>query len=68
MKGVQRGREDPKEHETPGTPGSESGNRLEEVLAKMVQDGVVDAIPTKQGAVIYEPGSTFGQYLPSQAG
>lgn len=37
-------------------------NRLEEVLAMMVQDEVLQAIPTKQNAIVYGRGANFDQY------
>jgi hypothetical protein len=37
-------------------------NRLEEVLARMVQDGVLKATQTRNGATVYEPGLAFDQY------
>jgi hypothetical protein len=33
----------------------------------MLRDGVLRAIPTKQGALVYGPGPRFDQFLPSQA-
>jgi hypothetical protein len=37
-------------------------NRLEEVLAAMVEDGVLRAVRRGSGAVVYEPGAGFGRY------
>jgi hypothetical protein len=37
-------------------------NRLEEVLEKMVKDGVLKATRTKQGANLYSPGPEFSRY------
>jgi len=37
-------------------------NRLEEALAKMVQDGVLTATKTAKGAWVYSPGPNAGQY------
>src|SRR5262249_39080256 len=38
-------------------------NRLEEVLAKMVADGVLRGFPTRQGAAVYGPGPQFKEYV-----
>jgi hypothetical protein len=43
----------------PRDPASGYRNRLEEVLAKMVRDGVLRATKTRNGAVVYEPGARF---------
>jgi hypothetical protein len=37
-------------------------NRLDEVLAAMVRDGVLQATRTKAGASVYSPGANFDQY------
>jgi hypothetical protein len=37
-------------------------NRLEEVLARMVQDGVLKATRTAKGALVYSPGPNYEQY------
>jgi hypothetical protein len=37
-------------------------NRLEEVLGQMVQDGVLKAIRTSRGAVVYTPGAAYETY------
>jgi len=37
-------------------------NRMEEVLAGMVQDGVLRALKTRTGAAVYEPGPQFDKY------
>jgi hypothetical protein len=39
---------------------------VEEVLAAMVADGVLRAIQTRQGAVVYGPGQHFKDYLDPQ--
>jgi len=36
--------------------------RLEEVLAKMVEDGVLRATRTAKGAFVYSPGLNYEQY------
>lgn len=46
----------------PRDPSSGFRNRLEEVLAKMVEDGVLKATQTRSGATVYQPGPAFGQY------
>jgi hypothetical protein len=43
----------------PRDPSSGHRNRLEEVLAAMVRDGVLRALPTAKGAVIYGPGPNY---------
>jgi len=35
---------------------------MEEVLAGMVQDGVLRALKTRTGAAVYEPGPQFDKY------
>jgi hypothetical protein len=50
----------------PRNPASGHRNRLEEVLAKMVRDGVLRAIPTRQGANVFGPGPGFDRYRPGQ--
>ncbi len=46
----------------PRDPSSDYRNRLEEVLALMVQDGVLKAAKTAKGAWIYSPGPNFDNY------
>ncbi len=46
----------------PRDPTSGHRNRLEEVLAGMVHDGVLKAIKTRTGATVYSPGPKFEQY------
>jgi hypothetical protein len=46
----------------PRDPGSGHRNRLEEVLARMVQDGVLTATRTGQGAFVYSPGPNAHAY------
>jgi hypothetical protein len=46
----------------PRDPSSGHRNRLEEVLARMVEDGVLRTRRTPVGATVYEPGPAFGQY------
>ncbi len=46
----------------PRTPGGGHRNRLEEVLAAMVRDGVLLARRTPAGAMVYSPGPSFDQY------
>ncbi len=46
----------------PRNPSSGHRNRLEEVLAAMVADGVLRAIPTGHGATVYAPGPDFDRY------
>jgi hypothetical protein len=46
----------------PRDPASGHRNRLEEVLAAMVRDGVLRANRTASGASVYSPGPNFGQY------
>ena len=38
-------------------------NRLEEVLAAMVQDGVLKAVQTRSGATVYERGPGFQEFV-----
>ena len=44
------------------TEHGESESGLEEVLAKMVQDGVLKATRTVKGALVYSPGPNYEQY------
>jgi hypothetical protein len=46
----------------PRDPSSGFRNRLEEVLAAMVRDGVLKAVQTRNGATVYERGPAFEQY------
>lgn len=46
----------------PRSKSSEFKNRLEEVLAKMVKDGVLKATRTSQGAFAYSPGQQFSRF------
>jgi hypothetical protein len=46
----------------PRNPLSGHKNRLEEVLAKMVEDEVIVARPTRSGAVQYVPGPAAATY------
>jgi len=46
----------------PRNPLAGYSNRLEEVLAQMVQDGVLRAETTSKGATVYSPGPTFAKY------
>ena len=46
----------------PRSPNSGHRNRLAEVLARMVQDGVLTANRTKQGAFVYSPGPNAHTY------
>jgi len=46
----------------PRDPAPGYRNRLEEVLANMLRDGVIVARPTKQGAFQYSPGPNAGAY------
>jgi hypothetical protein len=51
----------------PRNPASTYRNRLEEVLDGMVRDGVLKAIRTAKGALTYEQGPRFNNYLPANA-
>jgi hypothetical protein len=51
----------------PRDPSSGHPNRLSEVLSQMARDGVLRAISTRQGAVLYAPGPGFDEYAPSRA-
>jgi hypothetical protein len=46
----------------PRDPSSGFRNRLEEVLAAMVADGVLRAVKRGSGATVYSPGPGFGRY------
>lgn len=46
----------------PRDPSSGHRNRLEEVLARMVQDGVLKATRTAKGAWVYSPGPNYEMY------
>lgn len=46
----------------PRDPSSGHRNRMEEILEKMTQDGVLKATRTKAGALVYSPGPHFDQY------
>jgi hypothetical protein len=50
----------------PRDPASEHPNRLSEVLAQMVREGVLKGIQTRQGALVYAPGPNFDLYRLSQ--
>lgn len=47
---------------SPRDPQSGFKNRLAEVLHAMVEEGVLKATRTRQGATVYEPGPNYDQY------
>ena len=46
----------------PRTPGTTYRNRLEEVLAQMVADGVLRTVRGSQGALVYLPGPNYERF------
>ena len=52
----------------PRDPSSGHRNRLEEVLAAMVRDGVLEAIQTRSGATVYERGPRFQEFHREEVG